>query len=112
MPNRAPLPREPASISPHDRIAKLHDKQVGLYFGWSTDDTVETQTYSTYVNEARDTRDDMLERIQHSDSERLGELEKGFNKMTELLSVLVNTRTTANPNEVQQHNSQDFQGTQ
>ena len=84
MPNRAPLPREPASISPHDRIAKLHDKQVGLYFGWSTDDTVETPTYSTYVNAARDTRDDMLERIQHSDSEHLGELEKGFNKVTEL----------------------------
>ena len=64
-----------------------------MYFGWQ-EETPEVPTYSTYVNATRDTRDDMIERIQHSESDRLGELEKGFNKMAELISVLVNTRST------------------
>ena len=50
----------------------------------------------------------MLERIQHSESDHLGELEKGFNKMAKIISVLVNTRNSANPSDAQQHNSKDF----
>ena len=102
MPNKAPLPREPASISPHDRLVKIHDIQVGLFFGWQSDESPEIPTYSTYVNSTRDARDDMLERIQHGDSDCIGELEKGFNKMAELMSVLVNTRNTTHAEEAQQ----------
>lgn len=93
MPNRAPLPKEPSSISPHDRVMKLHDTQVGLYFGWA-EEASETPTYSAYVNAVRDSRDDMLEHIQHEKVDRIGELEQGLKKLTEVMSVLVNTRPT------------------
>ena len=56
MPNKAPLPKDPSNISPHDRLVKLYDKQVGLFFGWPTDESPSAPTYSTYVNAARDTR--------------------------------------------------------
>ncbi|KNZ72640.1 hypothetical protein J132_02233 [Termitomyces sp. J132] len=107
LPNGAPLPRDPASISPHARLVQVHDKQVSMYFGWPEDEPPETVTYSTYVNLARDTRDDMLECIQHKESDCLGDLEKGFNKMAEMLSMLVNTRNTASP-EGQKSSSKDF----
>ena len=84
---------------PHDPIVKLNDKAVGMFFGWPTEEDSETPTFSTYVNATRDSRDDMLEHIQHNKSDCLGELEKGFNKMAEIISVLVNTRNSANPND-------------
>ena len=77
MPNRSPLPREPSNVSPHDHIVKLNEKAVGMFFGWPTEDDPETPTFSTCVNATRDTRDDMLECIKHSESDRLGNWKKG-----------------------------------
>ena len=44
----------------------------------------------------------MLEHIQHSDSDCIRELEKGFNKMAEIMSVLVNIRNTTQASEAYQ----------
>ena len=49
----------------------------------------------------------MLEYIEH-ESNCFGELKKEFNKMAEVISVLVNTRNSANPSKTQKHKSKDF----
>ena len=49
-----------SNMSPHDHIVKLNDKAVAMFFGWPTEDDLETSTFSTYVNATRDTRDDIF----------------------------------------------------
>ncbi|KAG6913542.1 hypothetical protein DXG01_006076 [Tephrocybe rancida] len=62
LPNGDPIPREPANISPRNRVNKLREQTVASFYGW-VEDKPNDKTFSIYTNAVRDSRDNMLERI-------------------------------------------------
>ncbi|KAG6914053.1 hypothetical protein DXG01_002738 [Tephrocybe rancida] len=104
LPNGDPIPREPSNICPRDRIKNLHNKKVSSFYGWVEEE--DTKTYSIYTNATRDTRDDLLERVNtpHTKSDTDGKLDK----LCDLVAGLINTRTTASTEEVRNNHAKGF----
>ncbi|KAG6904400.1 hypothetical protein DXG01_010348 [Tephrocybe rancida] len=107
LPNGDPIPREPANISPRNRVNKLREQTVASFYGWAEDKANDNKSFSIYTNSVRDTRDDLLERINQGTSQKSGNDEK-LDKLYEIVAGLVNTRSSANRSEVQQRNEKDF----
>ncbi|KAG6818710.1 hypothetical protein H0H93_002591 [Arthromyces matolae] len=109
LPSGQPIPTTPHNISPRERVAQILINSVSAFYGWTVNGEEKPEiTYSIYTNSARDTRDDLLERVNHSESEKKTETDRKVDKLCELVAGLIATRSTANPDEVARHNEKDF----
>ncbi|KAG6846342.1 hypothetical protein H0H93_014572, partial [Arthromyces matolae] len=93
------VPRDPPNISPKDRIDSLSDRNVAAFYGWVEENSTMTPTYSSYTNAVRDSRDDMLERISQGKQDQRSDSDKKLDRLCDLVTGLINTRTSANAEE-------------
>ncbi|KAG6914081.1 hypothetical protein DXG01_002535 [Tephrocybe rancida] len=88
-------------------VNNLREQTVASFYGWVEEKVSDNKTFSIYTNAVRDTRDDMLERVNQGTNQK-SEADEKLNKLYDIVAGLVNTRSSAKHSEVQQRNEKDF----